>query len=111
MTVTAKRPRGKFDAIVLPGSRLLDAPVWVRLFSATRIVVPDAADGLLWAGGLTPDAIDKAALAVGQLAEGQTVGQRRVSSGWMVVVYVAAALFATEMILTLVALIVSSFVR
>ena len=55
VTVTAKRPRGKFDAMVLTGSRLLDAPVWVRLFSGTRIVVPDEAEGLLWAGGLAPE--------------------------------------------------------
>jgi hypothetical protein len=111
VTVTAKRPRGNFDAMVLSGSHLLDAPVWVRLFTGTRIVVPDEAQGMLWAGGLAAGSIGKAALTVRQLAEGQGVRQRAAGSGWMVVVYVAAALFGIELILTLVALAVSSFVR
>jgi len=111
VTVTTSRPRGKFNAMVLSGSHLLDAPAWVRLFGGTRIVVPEAAQGVLWAGGLAAGSVQKAALTVRQLAEGQAVRQRAASSGWMVVIYVAAALFGIEFILTLVALVVSSFVR
>ena len=110
VTVTTGRPRGKFDAMVLSGSQLLEAPAWVRLFSGTRVVVPDESQGLLWAGGLPAASIQKAALTVRQLAEGQAVRQRAASSGWMVVVYVAAALFGMELILLLVGLVVSSFV-
>ena len=111
VTVTRSRPRGKFDAMVQSGNRLLDAPAWVRLFGGTRIVVPEPADRMLWAGGLAAGSMQKAALTVRQLAEGQAVRQRAAASGWMVVVYVAAALFGLELILTLVALVVSSFVR
>jgi hypothetical protein len=111
VTVTTSRPRGKFDVMVLSGNQLLEAPAWVRLFSGTRVVVPEESHELLWAGGLPAASIQKAALTVRQLAEGQAVRQRAASSGWMVVVYVAAALFGMELILMLVGLVVSSFVR
>jgi hypothetical protein len=111
VTVTARQPRGKFNAMVVSGSRALDAPQWIRSFGGSRIVVPDEADGLLWAGGVSAGSIQKAALAVRQLAEGQGVRQRAGGAGWMIVVYVAAALFGLEFILMLVGSVVSSFVR
>ena len=111
VTVATRQPRGKFNALVLSGSRLLDAPQWIRSFGGSRIVVPDDAKGLLWAGGVSTTSIQKAALAVRQLAEGQAASQRAAGSGWMVVVYVAAALFGLELILSLVAIVVSTFVR
>lgn len=111
VTVSSRQPRGKFDALVVSGSRLLAAPQWMRTFRGSRIVVPDEADGLVWAGGVSGAPIQKAALAVRQLAEGQGVRQRAAGSGWMVVVYVAAALFGLELIFTLVALVLSTFIR
>jgi hypothetical protein len=111
VTVAARQPRGRFDAMVVSGSRALDAPQWIRSFGGSRIIVPDQADGLLWAGGVMSGSIQKAALTVRQLAEGQGVRQRTAGSGWMVVIYVAAALFGVELIFTLVMLVVSTFVR
>ena len=71
VTVAARQPRGKFDAMIVAGSRLLDAPQWVRSFRGQRIVVPDATEGVHWAGGIDANPIHKAALAARQLAEGQ----------------------------------------
>jgi len=111
VTVTAKQPRGKFDAMILTGSRLLDAPQWVRLFRGERIVVPDAADGLHWAGSIDANPIQKAALTVRQLAEGQAAPQHARRSGWMVIVYIAAGLFGLELIMMLVSMLISTFIR
>jgi hypothetical protein len=111
VTVATGEPTGEFNALVVSGSRLLDAPQWIRAFVGSRIVVPDEAEGVLWAGGLSAGSIQKAALAVRQLAEGQAVRQRAAGSGWMVVVYIAAALFAAELLFALVGLTVSAFVR
>jgi hypothetical protein len=111
MRVTAKQPRGRFDALVVSGSRALDAPQWIRAFKGQRIIVPDEADGLLWAGGVSSNPIQKAALAVRQLAEGQGVLQRAGGSGWMIVIYIAAVLFGLEFLLGIFGLVVSTFVR
>ena len=111
MTVTAKQPRGKFNALVVSGSCLLDAPQWIRAFKGPRIIVPDEAEGLLWAGGVSSNPFQKAALAVRQLAEGQGVRQRAGGSGWMIVIYVAAVLFGLEFLLAILGLVVSTFVR
>lgn len=111
VTVTTRQPRGRFDALVLSGSRLLDAPPWVRKFRGTRIVVPERVKGLHWAGGIDAKAVRKAALIARQLAEGQAAPQTAARSGWMVFVYVAAGLFGLELILILLSLIISTFVR
>jgi hypothetical protein len=111
VTVTSQQPRGEFNAMIVSGSRLLDAPQWMRSFAGTRIVVPDEAERLLWAGGISGAPAQQAALAVRQLAEGQGVRQRPGGSGWMIVIYIAAALFGLEFLLGIVAIVVSSFVR
>jgi hypothetical protein len=109
VTVTTRQPRGRFDAMIVSGSRLLDAPAWVRLFRGARIVVPDEAGGLHWAGGIDADPIHRAALTARQLAEGQEVSRHARRSGWTVLVYIAAALFGLQMILMLLVLVISSF--
>jgi hypothetical protein len=111
VTVAARQPRGKFDAMIVAGSRLLDAPQWVRSFRGRRIVVPDAAEGVHWVGGIDANPIQKAALAARQLAEGQVTAQTPKRSGWMVAVYVAAALFGLELIMTLLSVVVSTFIH
>jgi hypothetical protein len=111
VTVSARQPRGKFDAMIINGSQLLDAPLWVRHFRGTRIVVPDSAEGLHWAGGVDANPIQKAALTVRQLAEGQVAPQPTRHSGWRVIVYIAAGLFGLQLILMLVSLVISTFVR
>lgn len=111
VTVAARQPRGKFNAMVVAGSRLLDAPQWVRGFRGERIVVPDPTDGVHWAGGIDANPIQKAALAARQMAEGQASPQSQKRSGWMVIVYIAAALFGVELIMMLVGLVLSTFIH
>jgi hypothetical protein len=111
VTVAARQPRGKFDAMIVAGSRLLDAPQWMRSFRGRRIVVPDAVAGVHWVGGIDANPIQKAALAARQLAEGQVTAQTPRRSGWMVAVYVAAALFGLELIMMLLGLVVSTFIH
>ena len=90
---------------------LLGAPQWVRSFQGARIVVPEEAQGVHWAGGIEADSIQKAALTARRLAEGQSMPQRRARSGWMIVVYVAAALFGIELLLVIFGSVASSFMR
>lgn len=111
VTISARQPRGKFNAVVVSGSRALDPPVWIRAFSGSRIIVPDEDPGVVWAGGVSSGAVQKAAMAVRQLAEGQGVRTRALGSGWMIIVYVAAALFGAEFIFMLTMAVVSNFVR
>jgi hypothetical protein len=99
------KPKGRFHALVLPGSLVIGAPEWVRSFGANRIIVPDESEGLIWAGGISKQAVPQAAQTIRQLAEGQQIGQQALgSSAWMVVVYIAAALFGLELLLGLLGL-------
>ena len=111
VSVAVSRPEQAFDALVISGSRVLDAPDWVRSFTGSRIVIPDEAPGLVWAGGISDDLIRQAAQSVRQLAEGQPLHARTGGSGWRIVIYVAAALFGLELLLGLFGLVMSTFVR
>jgi hypothetical protein len=110
-TVSSRQPRGRFDAMIVAGSRLLDAPQWIRSYRGERIVIPDSAEGLYWAGAVDADPIQRAALLARQLAEGQSTVQPARRSGWMVIVYIAAALFGVEILLMLLSLVISTFIR
>jgi Domain of unknown function (DUF5671) len=111
VSVSAAQPERAFNALVISGSRLVDAPDWVRSFSGSRIIVPEEAPGLIWAGGVADDAIRQAAQAVRQLAEGQPAREKAGSSGWRIVIYVAAALFGLEFLLGVFGLVASTFMR
>ncbi len=111
VSVSSAMPEGTFKALVITGSRLLDAPEWVRSFGGSRIVVPDEAPGVIWAGGVSDDAVQQAAQAVRQLAEGQPPRERATSSGWRIVIYIAAALFGFELLLGLFGFAMSTFIR
>jgi uncharacterized protein DUF5671 len=111
VTLAASKPEGQFNALVLSGSLAVNTPEWLRSFSGARIVIPDEAPGLLWAGGVSEQGALQAAQLVRQLAEGQAVRQKPVSSGWMALLYVAAGLFGLELLIGLTALVVSAFVH
>ena len=111
-SIASKKPEGQFNAIVLSGSLAMDAPDWIRSFNGNRIIVPNEAQGIIWAGGVNRNVIQQAAHVVRQLAEGQPVRQQTGgNSGWAVVGYVAAALFGLQILFALTALAVSAFVR
>ncbi len=111
--IAGEKPDGQFDAVVLSGSLAAKGvPEWIRTFNGNRIIVPNEAQGIIWAGGVNKQAIQQAAQAVRQLAEGQPVRQQTGgNSGWVIVGYVAAALFGLQMLFALVMLVVSAFVR
>lgn len=112
VTIAGDQPEGQFNALILSGSLAVDAPEWIRSFNGIRIIVPNEAQGIIWAGGVNKQAIQQAAQAVRQLAEGQPVRQQTGgNSGWAIVGYIAAALFGLQILFLLVALVVSAFVR
>lgn len=111
ISISATQPERAFNALVISGSQLVEAPEWVRAFNGSRIVVPDEAPGLIWAGGVAEDAIRQAAQAVRQLAEGEPPREKAGGSGWKIVIYVAAALFGLELLLGIFGLVASSFLQ
>jgi hypothetical protein len=109
--ISSDKPEGELNAVVISGSRAMDAPDWIRSFGGSRIIVPDEAPGVIWAGGVSEESIREAAQAVRQLAEGQPVRQKGGGSGWRMVIYIAAALFGLEVLFLVVGLLISTFVR
>ena len=103
-------------AAILPGDLALDPPealrLWLRDFNGSKLIVPRAAAGWIWAGGASRSlqaAAGQVAQAVRQLAEGQEVRQTGGASGWMIVVYVIAVLFGLGILMSLINLVVSLF--
>ncbi|MFH1909079.1 MAG: DUF5671 domain-containing protein [Chloroflexota bacterium] len=99
-------------AVILPADLALDPPealrLWLRDFNGSRLIVPRAAHGWVWVGGAPAD-VNQAALALRQLAEGQEVRQRPPASGWMVAVYIIAALFGLQILFMLFSMLASTF--
>jgi hypothetical protein len=101
-------------AVILP-SELLARPseamrVWLGGFEGARLVVPTPAVGWHWllsGGRPSNDLARQAARLVRQLAEGEEIPQPRGASAWLVVVYILAGLFALEILMVLISLIVS----
>jgi len=111
MTPATKKPTGKFDAMVLSGSLAVNATEWIGSFDGSRIIVPDEANGLIWAGGVSRQSVKQAAQVIRQLAEGQEVRQQAGNSAWTIVIYIAAALFGLEFLLLLLSLGISLVAR
>ncbi|HVN14267.1 MAG TPA: DUF5671 domain-containing protein [Anaerolineales bacterium] len=99
-------------AVVLPGSLAVNPPEtissWLNSFSGSRLIVPDEADHIVWAN----DA-GQAALAARQLAEGQEVRIQKTkgASGWTIVIYIGASLFALQILFFLLAIVISTLFR
>lgn len=111
ITVAGKEPDGIFDATILAGTTALNPPPWLGDdICGMRIIVPQLQDGVHWVGGVEPNGVRDAAIAVRQLAEGQGLPQRSGGPRWMPLIYVAAALFALEIIFTLTMFVVSTLV-
>jgi hypothetical protein len=94
---------------------------WLGQYHGNRLIVPVAGpdhldagkDAWLIAGGVRPLplASTQAAQVIRQLAEGQAVRQQNGVSGWMVVIYIAAAFLGLELLGALVSLGISLFSR
>jgi hypothetical protein len=110
---SASRPVAKAaapKAVLLPADLAVDPPEslrkWLGKYDGSRLIVPRAAQGWLWTGGIRPlpAAATQAAQAVRQLAEGQEVRQQAGTSGWMIAVYIIAGLFGLEILGLLISL-------
>ena len=105
-------------AVLLPADLAMDPPEalrkWLVEYQGSRLAVlrpmpeRELTGSRVWffTGGVRPlpAAATQAAQTVRQLAEGQGVRQQTGASGWMVVVYIIAALFGLELLGGLVAL-------
>jgi len=116
VTVATKMPDIEgampFNAMVMSGSQAVNAPDWTRSFSGNRIIIPNESKDLIWAGGVSMRATQQAAQIVRQLAEGEELHQQTgIQSGWMLVVYIAAALFGLQFLFGIVVLVFSAFVH
>ncbi len=112
-------------AVLLPSGLAVDPPellrAWLGKYQGDRLIVPvvgpdhlnDGKDAWLIAGGVRPLTLasTQAAQVIRQLAEGQAVRQQNGVSGWMVVVYIAAAFLGLQLVGALVALGISLFSR
>lgn len=99
VTTPSEKPEGNFSAVILGGSLAVNAPEWIRSFGGSRIIVQNEANDLVWA----EDAA-QAAESVQRMAEGQEVQKKKSSrSAWTYVMYVFAALFALQLLFTLLA--------
>lgn len=99
-------------AVILPAGLALDPPAglrrWLTKYNGARLVVPQPSEGWMWAGVAEPD-LKQAALALRHLAEGQEVRQKTAVTGWMILLYVLAGLFALEAVGLLASLVGSLF--
>jgi hypothetical protein len=96
--------------MILNGSTAVEAPDWIHSFSGSRIIVPNDAQDLFWAGGVSKQAVQQAAQIARQLAEGQEVRkQSGMNSSWMIIVYAAAALFGLQLLFLITVGVFSSF--
>jgi hypothetical protein len=116
VTVASKMPdiegAMQFNAMVMSGSLAVEAPDWSRSFSGSRIIIPDVTKDLIWAGGVGTQATHQAAQIVRQLAEGQELRkQTGINSGWMLMIYIAAALFGLEILSVIVGLVFAAFIH
>jgi hypothetical protein len=104
-------PRGAAPKVVVLPSNLAFDPTeglrkWLEKYAGPRIVVPQVTGRWIVAGMIRTPA-SAVAQAIRQLAEGGQVSQKAASPGWMVAVYIAAALFGVELLFLLTGLVVS----
>jgi hypothetical protein len=88
--------------------------LWLQAFSGERLVLPITTKGWSWiiSGSTSSMGIARrTAQAVRRLAEGGATASARENTGWMTAVYIFAGLFALQLILMMVALVISLFVR
>jgi hypothetical protein len=91
------KPDGDFDAILLNGSLVVDAPEWIRSFHGSRIVVQNESKDIVWT-----DNAAQAARSVQQLAEGQAIQRQKTgSSPLIILVYIFAGLFVFQLLFML----------
>jgi len=103
-------PEAAPKAVLVPSDLAVEPPEslrdWLGKYEGNRLIVPQAAKGWVWTGGIRPlpAAATQAAQTLRQLAEGQELRQQAVTPGWMIAVYIVAGLFGLEILGVLIGL-------
>jgi hypothetical protein len=99
-------------AAVLPAALALQPPealrLWLNSFEGEKVIIPQEVSGWVWSGQFSrplASHADQAALALRQLAEGESLQPSVPASPWMIVLYVLAAYVGLQVLLLLFALI------
>jgi hypothetical protein len=101
-------------AIILPTDLALNPPAvlreWLDNYAGYRLLVPRVSGNWVYTGGTRPPAVaaNQATLVIRQLAEGQEARQQAGTTGWMIVLYVVAALIGVPLIVSLIRMLTSS---
>ena len=102
--------------VVMPAGLALQPPealrLWLNEYSGQRILVPEPVEGWIYLGASARQGralAKETAQAVRALAEGQVVKPSGPSSAWAVVGYVLGAIFALQILLVLISIVISSF--
>ncbi len=102
------------QAVVLPSSLAFDPPealrLWLKEFQGKKVVVPQPVEGWLWPGGISRADFARAAQMIRTLAEGREVQSSSSAPGWMIVVYVMAALFGLQTAFVVLMIVISALV-
>lgn len=98
-------------AVILPSDLALDPPAslhkWLTKYAGSRLVVPRPAPGWMLVGQPARLPVQQTAQALRHLAEGQEV--RPSTPGWLIAVYIIAAIMGLPMLLSLIGTLVSAF--
>lgn len=104
--------------ILLTAGLAVDPPealrLWLRASQAKRLVLPLAREGWTWVGvGLNPirEVAHDAAGAIRQMAEGEAPRAGLPANPWSVVGYIFGGLFALQVLIALVSLVIGSLWR
>lgn len=101
-------------AVVLPSDLALDPPAalrkWLEKYTGTRLVVPRPAGKWTLVGQPARLPVNQTAQTLRQLAEGQEL-RASGTPGWLIGVYVAAALVGLPILVSLIGTMVSAFMH
>jgi hypothetical protein len=101
-------------AVILPSDLALDPPAslreWLGGYNGSKLIVPRPGGIWVYTGGTRPPAAaaSQAAQVVRQLAEGQEARPQGGTSGWMIVLYVLAALIGIPLIISLISMLTTT---
>jgi hypothetical protein len=101
-------------AVVLPSDLALDPPAslrkWLDKFNGTRLVVPRPAGRWTLVGQPARLPVNQTAQTLRQLAEGQEL-RASGTPGWLIAVYIVAALVGLPILVSLIGTLVSAFMQ
>jgi hypothetical protein len=101
-------------AVVLPSDLALDLPAslrkWLEKYTGIRLVVPRPAGKWTLVGQPARLPVNQTVQCLRQLAEGQEL-RASGAPGWLIAVYIVAALVGLPILVSLIGTLVSAFIR